>query len=859
LTDSAARQRSEGARRIFDTIRTLLDRCREIGIAPGFTELRGGREVPDPSANRLIDPLRMLIETDGPAAFKQVLRQHSELLDPAVDRLLRSDDPRLKPTLERVAMLLERCRREGIDAALPDDQMDVEESARTTTALHTRVGEFLFADSARQKRAIVEQSPDLMGPLVQVFLEQFAANLDPSAQAWVKRHQRILDECRAKGVDVAFARYAESLADDEPDLRDNGSKLLERLAGVCDLSSRSRETPSLTPAVIAACETHLSGTPDLTPAEQSLLHMMAGQAYLTLPKHSRGGQWDEAVRHFIEALKTCDAYSQPILFANINMELARVLAQLPSGDRYANQRMALRYNRAALKAWQEEGADEQVAGVLLNLSHIWSEFAGGNERMNRDMALAHAREALHVLRDAQLPTKDALMTLGALLVEHSDTRDRAILTEAVKYFEDALPQCDNPRDRVNALFNSGVAWLQYALSQSDESHHNKDERRAALHKALNSLYHSAAQAKDTGNSLTSARIDLTAARALAALDAQQNLEAIQTHYRCALDILGATADQQLRLTLLQDLGHFHCAQGQWHDASTYLFDAIEAARTLHREGRSVASKRQTIDQQRELFTLASYAFVKSGRAAEAVWLLDNGKARMLGEDIRQYAARPQNVSDEVWSRYVTASYLCRQTEWEEAYGVANYEHMAAQSDARRRALEEAIVEVARVDSSFLAETLDTVLRRDVLDDTTAIVTFCCTKYGSVIFLITSSGTETIDVPEFTRNDLVALITSCPDEEGYAQEGWLGALGVYRRVGTREAFSRWISEMEPTLATVGKALIGPALPRLSRKIARLILVPSHEAYVLPLQAVPVGDGDEVLWSVSTTLIQPGVGV
>jgi CHAT domain-containing protein len=335
------------------------------------------------------------------------------------------------------------------------------------------------------------------------------------------------------------------------------------------------------------------------------------------------------------------------------------------------------------------------------------------------------------------------------------------------------------------------------------------------------------------------------ALALSSTDERESFEAIQEHYRLALKILDEAPDPELRLELLQSVGHFHCSQGQWGDAANYLLQAVEIALAGHREGRSVASRRQTVDAQRDLFPLAAYALAKSGRTSEAVWMLDSGKARMLVEDMRMYAARPENVSDDVWARYVTASYLCRQTDWEVAHGVVEYEHIVAKSDSRRHALDDAIGGVRQTAPSFLLMAADAVIKRHILDDRTAIITFCCTTYGSVVFVLSSARTDMVDVPEFTRHSLVALIARYPDKDGYAKEGWLGASTEFRRVGTSEALLRWMSQMDPTLADVGAALIAPAVRRLSPHVERLIIAPSQEAYVLPLQAVPIGDDGRAL--------------
>lgn len=828
LTDSALRQKSAGAREIFESVRDLLRRCREIGITEAFAEYRSGLPQRAEDSVALISVVQRFMAAPNDDARRDLLMRHPELLTLETEAVLnRYSDSRVARYLEPTLALLRKCRSEGVEETFKSRDAFTE-----LERLHALAGEYLFAETVGEKKRLVELHEELTASAVQLILEQFSAGLDASAQEWVRRHRKLLVACRNRGIDAAFARYRDVLAENKPDLTDNYAR---GMADLIRLTSESELRPELIPDVIATCLAQLSTiSRESSPREFVVLNMALGQAYLRLPSDAVADPWTSALKHFSEALDACDESDQPVIFANLNMEIARLLAQLPFGDRYANQLRAQRHNFSALRAWRAEEAIDQVVGTMLNIANLFGDFVGGDVEVNTEAAVAHCREALHVLQTNQRDASIALTHLGGAYFQRHRGRKKDNILEAIKCFREAANNCNNSDELPSRLLNLGSSLLEYS-SLSDGGH---------LTEALHCLNSALEKSNRNRRPIQFAYVQLALARAYRALDPALHYQNIVDCYSGALAVLNLRNDPDTMLRALIQLGGFYGERGEWPKAWTSLSEALMRSREMHEQGLSRASKKNSIDQQAELFATAAYAAAKVGNVAAAVDILDLGKARLLGENLLLHAARPKNIPDSVWGEYYTASYMSRQTEWEESHEVTDYARLPEITKQRKDRLANAIAQVRRFDGGFLTASTIDIISRDVIDERTAIVTFCCTAHGSMVFVLLSGqpvSYRCIPIPSFSRRELVELFTRNPDENGYAQDGWVGSLTPYLKHRTVESLSKWMSQISETLEQLGRHLFLPALQEMPETVEKLIIVPSHELYLLPLQAIPLPRG------------------
>jgi hypothetical protein len=114
-------------------------------------------------------------------------------------------------------------------------------------------------------------------------------------------------------------------------------------------------------------------------------------------------------------------------------------------------------------------------------------------------------------------------------------------------------------------------------------------------------------------------------------------------------------------------------------------------------------------------------------------------------------------------------------------GMAAYDRIDEAAQSLNEDFESAVPQVTQCDCRFLRHSIMEVLGGRVIDPATVILTFCCTRYGSLAFILSEGSPvdiRCIDIPRFSRRDLIDLITRTPNEQGYATEGWLGSLAPY---------------------------------------------------------------------------------
>jgi CHAT domain-containing protein len=128
--------------------------------------------------------------------------------------------------------------------------------------------------------------------------------------------------------------------------------------------------------------------------------------------------------------------------------------------------------------------------------------------------------------------------------------------------------------------------------------------------------------------------------------------------------------------------------------------------------------------------------------------------------------------------------------------------------------------------------------QNILDNETALLSFCVTDKGSIVFVVTrSGGVRTVDVPGFNSTDLDQLIIE-RDDQGDITGGWIGNMSD----STREVMQATIDQ---ALAELSRELLEPAVAEIPEDIKNLILLPSGSLFLLPIHAAPLSGSQELL--------------
>jgi CHAT domain-containing protein len=222
---------------------------------------------------------------------------------------------------------------------------------------------------------------------------------------------------------------------------------------------------------------------------------------------------------------------------------------------------------------------------------------------------------------------------------------------------------------------------------------------------------------------------------------------------------------------------------------------------------------------------------------------------LLTEALRLGVPRPAGVPDKVWKAFEHAGKAVRTAQSggitasvEERDPVQAYKtHVQAMQEVNVT-LDAAIERIRTYSPHFLEEIDFPAIQAQILDEHTALIAFCITEQGSMGFVVSQQDQEVqvievIEVPAFTQTDLRRLFAEL-DADRRVTGGWLGAYARYLNEHTTFAFDAWRVTITKVLAELGECLLTPILSTLSADIERLILLPSAELFLCPLQAVPL---------------------
>jgi CHAT domain-containing protein/tetratricopeptide (TPR) repeat protein len=835
LEASASRQKSVRAQRIFNSVRKLLIRCSEIGVSEAFAEYNKSLAQADPRKTELAKVIRKLLAAETELECRQIIEMHPELVSvEAISLMQQSDDVRLQAKLKSMIRLLDRCREGGIAAAFAKSPEEQAQSEELFGSMIKAVERFLFAKSVRQKESAVRDCPPLGESEALIVLDRFAQDLDKDAALWVQRHRQLLRQCHVKGISAAFARFSQAIEADAPDLVDN------RPVGIDDLirlDFESRENSVRTQSLVSRCSAFITTLDEKAHSrEYAVINMMLGQAFARLPSTTCPDHMSKAIDCLQNALRVCSPDEDPVFFANIHMELGRMFSSRTDGDPYVNQIRAINYTKKALSLWEIEGLSDQVAGCLINLGNLHRDLISGTKHLRQEVSLAHYKEALQVLEMAGQDSSTAKVYVGTALLEHEDGNGIENAQRAIRLFEEAKQSLCGSAQYCGLLVNIGAALLKLRSLRGPAA----DEQAIACYQEALSLCEATTQPTKY------ARIQRGLATAYRLICPDQCEDRILSHYQEALRYLNLRNDPELYISCLSDLARSHARAKRWAMAHKYYDHVLECVETVFKGRVARPSKKTDIDTYADLFSEAAFVAARFGKLSEALMILERGKTRLLGENLRLHAVRPPEVPDALWQEYLMASYAVRQFDWEESNSLAQYDKLEeAKAEAEQR-LETIVMKVKDYDPSFLSRPSLANYQRLLLDNRTAIVAFCITVYGSLGFILANQHRDEpvlIDIPHFTKNDLMELLLSNPDENGFATEGWLGSYSMYLRDPT--SLQIWVTIVEPTLRKIGDLLVSSILAKLPEDTAEIVIIPSGGLSLLPLHAVPTSQNDGTL--------------
>jgi len=318
-----------------------------------------------------------------------------------------------------------------------------------------------------------------------------------------------------------------------------------------------------------------------------------------------------------------------------------------------------------------------------------------------------------------------------------------------------------------------------------------------------------------------------------ATDAYQAALAIQT-----IDL--SPIDYQMTQ---KNLGNFLFGKQEWHDAQTAYQGAIQAGQFLLDTAYTESGRKSEVHQTAQLYMRLAYCSWQLDQPVAALRHLEQGKTRLLGQNLALSEINLTMLSTEQQAQLRTLRQAIRELEGEM--------HLPLDTPARRdertlaNLLRDTREQLSQQITSIREEHPDFIPLGLAINDILAtiptggtLVIPCVTSQGSFVFVL-PSGIQTV-----TNNHILPL----PDLTDDIIQAWLkgseknpGWLRAYTSFLSKDqsAFPAWQAHITKTLPQVWKALMQPIHQRLQTigisTESPVLLIPPGGLSLLPLHA------------------------
>ncbi len=830
----------------------------------GLFRRPGKKSMPGLSQEALLAQVRRLVSAGSAAEVKAVLRDHPALLDGDMDARLTGmirtenaaeiDAAQYETNCQCLAArrFLAACRADGEDAALRTTGLPVQEAFPLAELI-----ELVQAQETPQRRAELaarslaclrkESEPSwwaemqyLMGcglykadPFSQTALSQAAQAGELALQTWLDVGNETNWEETLHLLDEVWRRYGPMRP---PDTLQQALDFFNGQLGQPNVQRR--------------------------PAEKARLLVSLGGLHCQTPGEERPEKIEEGIRVYTEAMDLlkgmqpateAEEAEQRKNLAILSTNLGHAYLSQTRGPELDNIQAAIAHYQDALKVFSEQYQPERWAEAEFGMAAACRR--RGNLPVDQPDAAAWLREGIEHAGHAE-KVFETVKPQAETLYTPEERRyhwARAQFMLATLYGQADGPQ--TPRSAEN--LRSAIVCYQKALGVFDPQKQRFDWGQAQ--NSLGNAYADLAGFEDAWDNLNRAIACYDAALSVRTVesepqyyaDTHNNLGTVYTdrwlrsgdpadlkladeHYREALVV---RQPETLPLGARQsglNLGHLHLMNTAWDEALEGFEIALAGARLIYEASATQVSRKAELQQNAALHRQAAYAAAMLGDARRGLFLLEQGKTRLLHEQMQVGALRPAGVKDELWKR--------RQRAAERLLGARSIDEESEQfknlrgEQIRARAvwaaeLEQANREIRAIDPDFLPELAEQDLAAVVTGPGTALVAFCVTEIGSLGFILTGATGEVRceKVPGFTLQRLNALIF--PGDEDPNHESWVGA---YRKKKGKDLKDRW----NKVLGDLSAELVQPVIDALPGDTERLVILPGGGLFLIPFHAMQI---------------------
>jgi CHAT domain-containing protein/tetratricopeptide (TPR) repeat protein len=832
--------------------------------------------------------IRQLAAAESPDAVRQILGNHPALLEPECDAILtwgvqqswrqrRKTDTR---NLLACRSFLAQCRRQALETVLartPALPLGPNSPFGRLLKLSYRRSDLpRRAALARQALEHVRRAtePDLWATLHRERADCLAQSEGPDR---AERLEEALDAYR-KTLDVwGSAPYAGS---------PKWAQTLHALAATLRRRVRGRRTENLQQALALYEQALTVRTEKERPLEWAHTQHDLGALWMEMPTGDRTANAQKGIEHYRAALTVRTRDAHPLLWARTSHDLAIAYTEQPAkdreqnleeairlcqevqkiltpaqhpldwgrsqvalanayllrlrGDRTENLERAIKHYRCGLTTLTRNAFPADHARAHYDLAIAYQHRPAGDPAENLEQAIDHYQQALEIYAPNTYPLEWAHVQTGlgnAYCQPWAENRAQS-LEQAITCYEKALEvrtQESDPHGWATIQNNLGNA---YADRVEGERVANQEKAIACYENALHIRTRRTTPARwaETLNNLGAIFIER-----LRGHRAENQARAID-YLQQALEVHEPHVFPNDSRRAARNLAHLFFTRKQWKEAARHYRTALKATELLYQAGATPVARQAELGEARNLAAQAAYCLARLGQIDEAVEILEQGKARAIGEALALNEAALEDAAEPDRRAFVSArtriAALEAQMRAAETPEAAEYVDISTALAQARGDLADAVASIQRYMPGFMpAQSSLRQIASVAAALNRPLAYLLTTPLGSLAVIIPPDACQlteqhTLWLDRFTEKTLTTLLKGAGGHQG---DGYLAAQ-VSGGSGKLEAV------LDRALALLGERLMAPLARRLQELgFSAFALIPGGLLSLLPLHAARYSDG------------------
>ena len=488
-------------------------------------------------------------------------------------------------------------------------------------------------------------------------------------------------------------------------------------------------------------------------AEWARVQHHLGNAYHNRMSGDRADNLEKAIKHLERALEFLTREAFPNDWAETQSKLGVAFRNRILGERTDNLEQAIQRFTQALQVYTHEAFPEEWATIQHSLGTVYSERLLGDHEENLEQAIGHYNQALEVRSREALPTDwaETQNNLGNAYLNRIRGAPFANIQRGIRHLELALEVFTRgafPKPWARAQHNLGAAYVQQIGGRRADNleraiEHFQLALQVRTRQALPEEWAS------TQRNLGGAYFERVVG------DPTENLEQAIRHLELALQVYMLEAFPAEHLETQRSLGNLHFSHENWAGAHAAYAGAIAAGAHLWAQTFTEGGRRTEVIETAIIFSSDAYCLLRLGRLGDALLVLEQGKTRILDEELALDEMELTGLADGERTAVIEARQAKRKLESEIRLSPGTPgrrdEHLLIELLHGVKDKLDSVIDAARARRrDFVPTGLTLSELLSVVPRGGALVAFLLTRQGSAAFVLPH------DIMEVTKDHIVEL-------------------------------------------------------------------------------------------------------